>query len=191
MSSNLHHPQDAQMVALEDDSAIRAMIGDAFEKQGIRIGLVTRPKELRGVLIWQHIDPEAEAPEMRAILGNLCKTLQRSIDEDIALGAATPPIRFAGWELDPRTYIVRDAQRRKLDLTSGEFRLLHTLACRAGEITSRETLRSLIYGGDKSVFDRAIDVSVSRLRAKLLRHGGGELIRTVRGEGYLFAEYTT
>jgi DNA-binding response OmpR family regulator len=32
--------------------------------------------------------------------------------------------------------------------------------------------------------DRAIDVHVSRLRKKLEPHGGDNLVRTVRGEGY-------
>jgi two-component system OmpR family response regulator len=37
------------------------------------------------------------------------------------------------------------------------------------------------------VFDRAVDVQVSRQRKKLERPGGIDIIRTVRGEGYLFA----
>ena len=41
-------------------------------------------------------------------------------------------------------------------------------------------------GPDAEVFDRAIDVQVSRLRRKLDRGAATELIRTVRGLGYIF-----
>jgi two-component system OmpR family response regulator len=104
----------------------------------------------------------------------------------------TPPdadgrLRFAGWMLDPECYAVHDASGTEVRLTTGEFRLLHVLASRPGRVISRDMLLSLLHGDDGENFDRAVDVAVSRLRSKLTRHGGGTLIRTVRGEGYLFA----
>ena len=75
-----------------------------------------------------------------------------------------------------------------MDLTTSEFRLLLALAQRAGRITSRDTLIDALHGQDADFYDRAVDVGISRLRAKLAQHGGADLIRTVRGEGYLFAQ---
>jgi two-component system OmpR family response regulator len=81
---------------------------------------------------------------------------------------ATPPgeqMRFAGFRLDiPRRELV-DPDDVVIPLSAGEFP----------------------FDNDSDVFDRAVDVQVSRLRKKLERPGSIEIIRTVRGEGYLFA----
>lgn len=122
----------------------------------------------------------------RELLARLRVVLRRG-NAATARAAATPVLTFAGWVLDPTFYVVRDAAGRDVDLTSGEFKLLHALAVHAGQVVSREALLRLVHGDEAEAFDRAIDVAVSRLRAKLVRHGGGALIRTVRGEGYLFA----
>jgi two-component system OmpR family response regulator len=98
-----------------------------------------------------------------------------------------PPLCFEGWEIDPGTHSVRAPDGTRVDLTTNEFRLLLALARRAGRITSRDTLIGDLHGIHADFYDRAVDVAVSRLRGKLALHGGGDLIRTVRGEGYLFA----
>lgn len=74
-----------------------------------------------------------------------------------------------------------------LALTSAEFDLLLALAQHAGRILSREQLLRLARGSDAETFDRAIDVQISRLRQKLAatHEGGGALIQTVRGVGYM------
>ncbi|MET0340276.1 MAG: response regulator transcription factor [Polyangiales bacterium] len=74
-------------------------------------------------------------------------------------------------------------------LTTAEFGLLVALAKRPGVIFTREQLLRLVRGDDEAVFDRAIDVQVSRLRQKLAAKPGGKgLIRTVRGVGYMLGE---
>ena len=97
-------------------------------------------------------------------------------------------IRFDGWDIDPASHVVRAPDGTRVDLTTNEFRLLLALVRRAGRITSRETLIVEVHGQDAEFYDRAVDVGISRLRTKLDAHGGGDLIRTVRGEGYLFAK---
>ena len=74
-----------------------------------------------------------------------------------------------------------------LPLSSAEFRLLAVFVERPGRVLSRERLLELTRAPGLDVSDRSIDLAVSRLRAKL-GDGGREprLIRTVRGEGYLF-----
>lgn len=123
----------------------------------------------------------------RELLARLRVVLRRSHGHAARGTAPTPLLGFAGWVLDPTFYVVRDANGRDVELTSGEFKLLHALAANAGQVVSREALLRIVHGDEAEAFDRAIDVAVSRLRAKLVRHGGGALIRTVRGEGYLFA----
>ena len=77
---------------------------------------------------------------------------------------------------------------RELGLTSYEFALLRALAENAGRVLSRERLLDLAKGGADEVFDRSIDVRISRLRHKL----GDDprqprLLKTIRGSGYMLA----
>ncbi len=73
-----------------------------------------------------------------------------------------------------------------LNLTSYEFALLRVLAENAGHVLGRERLLELAKGSSEEVFDRSIDVRISRLRHKLgddPRHP--KLLKTVRGSGYV------
>jgi two-component system OmpR family response regulator len=72
-------------------------------------------------------------------------------------------------------------------LSSGEFGLLIVFLQSSSRVLSRDQLLDLARGRDADSYDRAIDVQVSRLRRKLADHGGGDLIVTVRNEGYMFA----
>lgn len=87
--------------------------------------------------------------------------------------------------------IVVDASRRcvsidgvALHLTPIEYRLLEHLVREAGRVVSRDELLSAARQRHAAPQDRALDVHVSHLRAKL--NGHRQVIRTVRGEGYLF-----
>ena len=75
-------------------------------------------------------------------------------------------------------------------LTSGEFALLTAFLEHPREVLSRERLLGLAHGPGADVFDRSVDVQVSRLRRKLQAGAeegrDGEMISTYRGAGYLF-----
>jgi two-component system OmpR family response regulator len=122
----------------------------------------------------------------RELLARVRAVLRRSASGPVAGGDAV--LRFDGWEVDTGGLTLRAPGGEALSLTTNEFRLLLALVRRAGRVTSRETLISEVHGQDADFFDRAVDVGISRLRTKLDQHGGGDLIRTVRGEGYLFSK---
>ena len=65
-----------------------------------------------------------------------------------------------------------------------EFRLLSTFMEKPGRVLSREQLLDRVWGRDIYVDTRTVDVHVGRLRKALMRHGGTDPIRTVRGAGY-------
>jgi two-component system, OmpR family, phosphate regulon response regulator PhoB len=65
-----------------------------------------------------------------------------------------------------------------------EFRLLSTFMEKPGRVLSREQLLDRVWGRDIYVDTRTVDVHVGRLRKALMRHGGADPIRTVRGAGY-------
>ena len=73
-------------------------------------------------------------------------------------------------------------QGKKLELTQAEFRLLHLLASRSGWVFSREKILDHLWGDEKNVTDRSVDVHVKHLRDKLGAAGG--MIVNVRGVGY-------
>lgn len=73
-----------------------------------------------------------------------------------------------------------------LPLTSGEFELLWLFALHAGKELRRAFLYEQLHSADFDDIDRSIDLRVSRLRQKLARHCGEEVIKTVRGVGYLY-----
>jgi two-component system OmpR family response regulator len=76
----------------------------------------------------------------------------------------------------------------ELSLTGYEFALLKALAERAGRVLTREQLMEIAKGSAEEAFDRSIDVHVSRLRQKLGDDPKRpQLIKTVRGAGYLLA----
>jgi two-component system response regulator QseB len=72
---------------------------------------------------------------------------------------------------------------RPLELSRLEFVLLRTLAERAGRAVSRETLMQALYGGEGGTESNTLEVHIHSLRRKL----SSNLIRTVRGLGYLLA----
>jgi DNA-binding response OmpR family regulator len=95
-------------------------------------------------------------------------------------GEAAPRLRVGELELDPAA---RRAEFRgaPVELAAREFALLHALMLGAGRVLSREQLAERLYTWGEEVDSNAIDVHVHHLRRKL----APELIRTVRGVGYL------
>jgi len=74
-----------------------------------------------------------------------------------------------------------------LTLTATEFRLLEFLMSRPGVVYSREQLLDAVWGHDRAVTDRTVDVYILRLRQKIEGDPANPLlIRSVRGFGYSF-----
>ena len=91
---------------------------------------------------------------------------------------------FAGWRLDRRRRELTDPAGAAVDLSGAEHDLLVTFLENAQRVVGRERLLELSRTRLADSSDRSIDVLVSRLRRKL---GQDDLIRTVRGVGYMFA----
>ncbi len=73
-----------------------------------------------------------------------------------------------------------------VDLTSTEFKLLTVLAENKGRVLARDRLLDLLWGPEKAVLDRTIDVHIKNLRDKL--GPAGRLIKNIRGTGYTLRE---
>ena len=94
-------------------------------------------------------------------------------------------LRAGDLELDRTRCAVR-LGTQDLALTATEFKLLEFLMSRPGKVFSREQLLDAVWGHDRAVTDRTVDVYVLRLRQKIEREGSPAFIRSVRGFGYSF-----
>lgn len=98
---------------------------------------------------------------------------------------AAEVVRFGGLTLDTSAHeLSRDGQA--IDLTPREWSILEYLILRSTHVVSKDKLLQSISDWQDSLAPNAIEVYVSRLRAKL--EGSGVRIRTVRGVGYRIEE---
>lgn len=99
-------------------------------------------------------------------------------------------IRAGALELDRASCRVQ-LSGKELALTATEFRLLDFLMSRPGVVYSREQLLDAVWGHDRAVTDRTVDVYILRLRQKIEADPANpSFIRAVRGFGYSFNEST-
>jgi two-component system phosphate regulon response regulator PhoB/two-component system alkaline phosphatase synthesis response regulator PhoP len=83
--------------------------------------------------------------------------------------------------IDPQRYEVR-VQGRRVRLTATEFKILRFLALKRGRVFSRDQILDHLWGHEKAVVDRTVDVHIRNLREKLGK--AARLIKNVRGVGY-------
>ncbi|QIB35203.1 response regulator [Ancylobacter pratisalsi] len=125
----------------------------------------------------------------RELLARIRALLRRSSG---ALAAGAPERRrrrFSRLTVDLDARLIEDDAGQRVNLTTAEFDLLTCFLERPGRVLSRDQLLDWTRGRSAEPFDRTIDVTVSRLRAKLAQclPEEDQLITTVRNVGYLFS----
>lgn len=126
----------------------------------------------------------------RELIARLNAVLRRTD----AVRESTAPDRsqtlgFAGYRLDLGAMELRDPHGMVCTLTTAEFDLLRAFVERPQRVLSRDQLLDLIRGTDWAGYDRTVDGLVSRLRKKLVTADGEtQILRTVRGSGYIFTQ---
>ncbi|MCP3868199.1 MAG: response regulator, partial [Gammaproteobacteria bacterium] len=104
----------------------------------------------------------------------------------------TLPFCFAEWALDPVSRHLQHRDGVVVPLSGAEFRLLSVLLNHANRVLNRDQLLDLTQGRESEPFDRSIDVLISRLRKRLREDPRSpEIIKTIRGEGYVLAAPVT
>lgn len=100
---------------------------------------------------------------------------------------------LATWRFDAELGYVTAPSGRTVRLSPADTALLRALAARPGEVLPRAALLAQLHGGDGAAAGgRSIDARVARLRRTLSAcDGAGELIKTLRGGGYLFQAQVT
>ncbi len=87
-------------------------------------------------------------------------------------------------ELAPHDMTLHLANGAIVRLSRSECDLLECLARSPRTMVSRDQILASLSERDADVFDRTIDLRISRLRKRLAHHGGLEIIQTCRGAGY-------
>lgn len=117
-----------------------------------------------------------EFPELLARIRTLMRRSEQSGLPEV--------LRVADLELDQsRHRAFRGTQR--IDLTTKEFALLHLLMRHSGEVMSRTQIISLVWDMNFDCDTNVVEVSISRLRAKIDDQFDRKLIHTLRGVGYV------
>lgn len=100
-------------------------------------------------------------------------------------GRGSPILEHGAIRLDPAGHKV-ELNGAKVDLSPREFAVLRLLLENAGRVQSRERLEEALYGWNTDVESNTVEVYIHHLRKKF----GSELIRTIRGVGYLVEKGT-
>jgi two-component system, OmpR family, response regulator len=132
-------------------------------------------------------DYVAKPFEPRELVARIHAVLRRSRGAAVQTGRAAQPavVRFDGWQFDRVQRELQSPQGVMIALSGAEARLLAAFTEAAGRVLSRAQLVERV--ASPGATERSIDLAVSRLRAKLGDDPRTpQLIRTQRGEGYLF-----
>jgi len=126
----------------------------------------------------------------RELLARIRSVLRRAemLPRNLAASEKARLFRFGEWKLDTVGRFLVDADQTVVSLSGAEYRLLRVFLDHPQHVLNRDQLLNLTQGREAEVFDRSIDLLVSRLRQRL-REDAREpsYIKTVRSEGYVFA----
>lgn len=126
----------------------------------------------------------------REVLARVKAILRRSrmLPPNLQITAAGTVIAFGAWKLDTVARHLVDTQGVVVALSGAEYRMLQVFLDHPQRVLTRDQLLNLTQGRDLDIFDRSIDLIVSRLRQRL-RDDAREpkYIKTVRNEGYVLA----
>lgn len=137
--------------------------------------------------------------EMRELAARIKVVMRRTLapppsaSNDSNVSPVDEKIYFGDWHLDRGQYQLYNKDGSSADLTTGEFKLLEALVLSSRKAVSRERLFEITREGTNfDSYDRAIDIQIARIRRKLGDNPKSpELIKTIRGVGYMFCGNVT
>jgi two-component system phosphate regulon response regulator OmpR len=126
--------------------------------------------------------------DLRELLARV-KTVLRRVAAAPAAGprAKADEVRFGRFVLNLAAHKLTADDGSDVPLTSMEFDLLKAFATHPNKVLNRDQLLELAHNRDWDPFDRSIDVRITRIRRKVEADPAKpQLIKTVRGAGYMF-----
>lgn len=112
----------------------------------------------------------------------------RALPPNLQITDAGRLVAFGRWQLDTAARHLIDDDGLVVALSGAEYRLLRVFLDHPQRVLNRDQLLSLTQGRDAELFERSIDLLVSRLRQRLSDDAREPAyIKTVRSEGYVLA----
>jgi two-component system OmpR family response regulator len=137
-------------------------------------------------------DPHELVARVRAVLRRSNVLPAASNAPALTDEASRAVLAFAGWRIDPVARELANPEGVRVMLTGAEFNLLLVFCRHARRTLTRDQLLDLTQGREPTVFDRSIDILVSRIRRKIEDNPRAPmLIKTVRSGGYIFTPEVT
>jgi two-component system OmpR family response regulator len=128
----------------------------------------------------------------RELVARVKAVIRRSSAPQSASAPTPQTLMFEGWRLDMARRQLFDPSGAPRSLTSGEFNVLALFCMHSRKVLSRDDLLELLHGRAAAVFDRSIDVQISRLRRKIETNlKDPSFIKTIRYGGYFFTPEVT
>lgn len=133
----------------------------------------------------------AKPVDLRELEARVKSVLRRTGKTENTVDAAeidnSSSISFSGLELDLSSTKLYGRDGKEIPLTAMEFNLLKLFVKCKGRVLNRDQLMEMSSDREWDPYDRSIDIRILRLRRKLeLNPTKPEIIRTVRGLGYIF-----
>ncbi|WP_367353690.1 response regulator [Agrobacterium pusense] len=126
----------------------------------------------------------------RELLARIKAILRRTrmLPPNLQISEAGQLLTFGDWRLDTVGRHLLDRDGTTVALSGAEYRLLRVFIDHPQRVLNRDQLLNLTQGRDAEIFDRSIDLLVSRVRQRLGDDAREPTyIKTVRAEGYVFS----
>jgi len=126
----------------------------------------------------------------RELLARVKAVLRRTrmLPPNLQVSEAGQLLSFGQWKLDTTARHLIDSDGTVIALSGAEYRLLRVFIDHPQRVLNRDQLLNLTQGRDAELFDRSIDLLVSRVRQRLGDDAREPTyIKTVRSEGYVFS----
>ncbi len=125
--------------------------------------------------------------DLRELAARIKAVLRRRASAEAIPLSARKRFRFGKAWLDVEAARLTDDTGAEIPLTSMEYNLLKLFACNQGRVLNRDQILEGAHDRSWDPFDRSIDIRISRIRKKIeMNPKKPEVIRTVRGEGYIY-----
>jgi two-component system, OmpR family, response regulator len=127
----------------------------------------------------------------RELLARIKAVLRRTrmLPPNLQLTEAGQLLAFGDWQLDTTARHLLDKHDTVVTLSGAEYRLLRVFLDHPQRVLSRDQLLNLTQGREAELFDRSIDLLVSRIRQRLRDDAREPIyIKTIRSEGYVLAK---
>jgi DNA-binding response OmpR family regulator len=125
--------------------------------------------------------------EVRELLARVRSVLRRLPPPPEKPAEAKPKLTLGNYVLDVEGRRFFDGDGTEIEVSSMDFDLLEVFARHPRQVLSRDRLAELAHGRPLGDADRSLDIRIARLRKKIeVDASEPTILKTVRGEGYVF-----